>query len=216
MHKRIYSVVLFLSILFLNCFDDNPVMVTKKTFDPTSKIRKISQYSAQNKLEFYLSFTYDTEGRKKELKQFSSTDKLVGSYTLSYSDNETLSKQTLYTVTDDEKQVSGSHAFEYDDNGNEIKMSLFDGSGTLQEYYISEYYSLGRIEKESLFSASGELQKFYKYIYDDKNINTITHCYDGSGKLLTSSKNEYDAEGRIVKETILYDGNVIYYLTYEY
>ncbi len=217
MYKKILFITVFLSSFLLHCFDDNPVTVVKKTFDPNNKIRKIAQYNAQDKLEFYLSFTYDTDGRKKELRQFSGENKLLGYYALAYSaDDKTIAKQTHYTIVDDEKQVAGSHTFEYDDNGNETKMSLFDASGALQEYYTSEYDSLDRIIGESLFSPSGELKKYCEYVYDGKNVNTVTNSYDGNGTLLTSSKNEYDSEGRIVKETVQYEGKIVYYLRYEY
>ncbi len=203
-------------IMFLNCLEENPTSVVKKSFDPTNTIKKISHYNSAGELQNYLEFSYDEEGRKKELTHYTSQGTAIQSYALSYSGDNSIAKQDVIESSGGNEKVTGCHTFEYDSLGREVKMSFLDSTNACTEYYLNEYNDQGKLAKESLFSSGGILQKSYRYEYDANGVNTVTSCYLGSGELYSETKNEYDSQGRIVKESVSYNKRMMYYLTYEY
>lgn len=120
--------------------------------------------------------------------------------------------------------------FEYDEDGLELKGTLFDYNGNIKNYYTISYNENNQKIYETYYTATGEIAEKYIYDYDsngniikqtgeitktcykyenDKNGNVVKReCYDESGEMLYSEsiKYEYDENDRIKYEETYRDG----------
>lgn len=215
MRKITYILLIFVVSILIGCTHNNPVE-SDKSYNPNNKIRKISHYDARGELELYLTFEYDAEDKKTKISQYNSSDNLCAYNTFEYVKGKVISKQFADLSLNGSFDFTGSYISELDADGNEIKMSVYDPTEKLREYYINEYDNEGKIIKESLFDASDKLLKYYTYKYNNTGKNTYTYNYNAVDELFTYSKSEYDSEGNIIKESVLYEDKVLYYLTFEY
>ena len=213
MKKAVVFSLVFLFSLFISCVDNNPISTPETN---SGKIKRISQYSAEGELEFYLVFNYNTEGLKTKVLQYNSSDQLFGYNTFEYVKDMTISKQYAQLSLEGSFELSRSYISDHDQKGNEIKMLIYNASDQLIEYYVNEFNNENKIIKELMYNNLDKMEKYYLYKYNNKGENTYTFTYNNSDELFKYSKSEYDSKGNIVKETVFYEGIIIYYLVYQY
>lgn len=85
--------------------------------------------------------------------------------------------------------------YEYDEAGNELKMTSFYGDGSLAYYYNNEYDSLGHIKKRSDYNGNGKPDGWVEYICDEGG-NPLKASYYGPNEeyygLIERTYDEYD------------------------
>ena len=76
---------------------------------------------------------------------------------------------------------------EYDENGNNIKSTLCDGTGKVESYRISEYDSDNNQVKNTVYDETGNVKEYGKYEEVETESGATgqqLRIYDANGKLI--------------------------------
>lgn len=123
--------------------------------------------------------------------------------------------------------------YEYNENGNKIRKTNYDGEETVMSWEVYEYNSDGKLIKLTLYSHPGSyllkesepskeevLIEWHEFEYDAGGNNTKETYYNPDGSIDRWLKFEYDGKGLMIKETVCgNDGStdyVSFWNEYEY
>ena len=97
---------------------------------------------------------------------------------------------------------------EYDDNGNEIKLTSYNPDGSIDFYRITEKDKY--TEKHIVYNAKGRKKSRTEYKYDaNGNVTGCIH-YDVNGETTPIYECEYDTNGVLLKSTCYKNGKLDY------
>lgn len=93
--------------------------------------------------------------------------------------------------------------YEYDDNGNKIKIASYNSDGSLKDRYAMSYKyddKENQIE-QAFYKSNGSLERKYVFNYDGKRnvIDNAAYASDGSFVCRISYEYEFDKNGNWVK-----------------
>ncbi|MBQ9234491.1 MAG: hypothetical protein IJ167_10740 [Lachnospiraceae bacterium] len=125
-------------------------------------------------------------------------------YVFDYDVDGYLTKCTVLTYG----EIVQIFSFEYDSNGNKIKLKNSEDDGSLLGYNLYEYDSNGNLTKETYYdyiNANGKVTGYRLYEYDNNGNMTKDSYYGGDypgSKIELSGYNEYEYNnGKITKTT---------------
>ena len=121
-------------------------------------------------------------------------------YVFDYDVNGYMTKCTVWTYG----KITQIFSFEYDNNGNKIKLNNNEADGNLLGYNVYEYDSNGKLSKDSFYENKNDNLKvtdYSLYEYDD-NGNIIKKSRNTDNVIKESSYEEYEYNnGKITKRT---------------
>ena len=94
----------------------------------------------------------------------------------------------------------------YDESGNEIKYTKFDGNGSVDYWYEKEYDESENEIKNTIYDRDGSVRCWGEYKYDESGNEIKYTSYDGDGSISCWGEKEYDEFGDMIKE-IKYNGD---------
>lgn len=144
----------------------------------------------------------ETHILKEYIRHYSSSGTYSGGSEIEYDESGNVLKVTFYDGNDSIEERTET---EYDSNGNELIKNFYNSKGNLYQYIEWEYDSAGNCTKEECYNLV--LDKV-KYLY--------TWDYDANGNKIKWYKNdslyfeyEYDASGNRIREVeYLSDGRI--------
>ena len=159
-------------------------------------------------------------------------------YYFSYDENGRIISKSTYVKTNERAYIKRD-TYEYDERGNLLRETWYDGDGKVDYMYIYQYDELGQITGEGIVLDDGSYAPQYSYFYEGNKKMIWQNCYekvieveeyDSEGKVISwqsteeyprKTEYEYDEKGRIVKLTYMetwdvdYDFKRIYEYTYD-
>lgn len=97
-----------------------------------------------------------------------------------------------------EKEWATSSTYEYFDNGNNSKRTVYDYEG--KEKYHNEYtYENKKLKESKVFTPEGVIEHISSYSYDENGNQTLTKKTDSKGTPLGETVSTYDEKGRVIE-----------------
>jgi|GEM_PF-1987149 len=156
---------------------------------------------------------FDEKGDYTEVRYYANEGSAVRKEIYKYDDDHRMLSQQIF---DEDGKISLSNKMEYDSLGNEIYNESFAmgyNDGEVQKTR-STYNQQGNL-LNAVTTVLGKQVSLREYKYDDKG-NIVYNHSEGRGYSFTQLS-EYNAEGKVVKETQLkLDGSVQNITTYKY
>ena len=149
----------------------------------------------------------DTEKVTQEITKTETRYNEIGNKIIDeYDENDKILKSTEYVYRNNEWQASGYFTeYEYDENGNQIKITDYKSKDCIESYETFEYDDNGnRISYKSSFPGVYKVYEI-KDRYDDKGNLTETQ-YFLEGVLFRYIYREYDDNNNLIKEYCFEDG----------
>ena len=144
------------------------------------KLAELREYNEDGRMTKRIS--YDGEGNKKLYEEYVTLKVKHNGYEGTTTDTKT---REIYN----DGKLEHRTEYEFDENGNRIKISEYDGEGKLTEYTEAKY------DGERILSESR---------------------YDGNGKLIRRTEDEYDENGKKLKSSVYNNGGLEGYKSYHY
>ena len=190
-------------------------------YDEQGNLLMSVYYDADEKMTGWdTDYTYDENGNELVHIQYDAEGTAYGFVSREYDANQKVTKYTTYS-NNGEPITDTSYQYEFDANGNVVKMSCFDENG--KHVQDNEYDDHGKIAKETYYLENGSTAVYeYENEYDSNGNNTKTTIYitygaNGTRKLDSSNDLTYDEHGNMVK--LVHhdaDGNTEFYYEIEY
>lgn len=244
------------SYIYERVYDEENNLIKESVYyDGNLLYEYVFQYDAQGNLickeqiadgviEHKLEWAYDEYNNMTRYSIYNySNGECTTVYTTEYvyDDNGNLVKKFAYADDGNTADAAASGAidsfndweqYEYDANGNQIKVEYCSNNGYVESWKIMEYDQYGNMIETTRYESDGTIMWKYGYEYDangniikeidydrDGNIHNVYQCrndYDSSGNRI--SYIEYDSDGNVkFQEEWKYDEtrNVIEYVIYE-
>ncbi len=146
----------------------------------SGKLAELKEYNENGEITKQIS--YDGEGNKKLYEEYVTLK-------VKHNGHEGTTTVTKTREIYNNAKLESRTEYEYDENGNRIKTSEYDGDGKLTEYTEAKY------DGERILSESR---------------------YDGNGKLIRRTEDEYDENGKKLKSSVYNNGGLEGYKSYHY
>ena len=174
----------------------------------TSKYR----YSANGKALKIFDHAYDKKNNIHYYKYYDYKEELTSTTEERYNQDGNLIRK----VKNDGDQ-SSTILWEYDENGNEIRESLYAPDGTIQNQHTYEYDRNGNRIRHIYSGENVDKPSMLEYVYDDDGNHIKTIHYNSDGNIIETTEYEYDANGNTQRYVdYAADGNIAYITEYEY
>ena len=142
------------------------------------------------------SAAYDEQGRIRRRTSFDHTGSFQTRTAYRHNDDGSLSAVTAYDEYD--KQL-WRHDYRYD--GTELQQEIYYNSGGNVEYTeLYRYDGNGELIERARYSATGLPQWRTVYEHEPDEHRTVRTVYYGDGRIIRQGVEEYDSEGRKVRE----------------
>jgi len=208
---------------FFNSLEaENPVRFNEYKYDAKGNPVRIDYFEYPDFMYSYVQKEYDLQNRVREEAIYVwQIDKMAKGTTSMYEyENDKLVKTSFYNHNE---TFSGEHTFEYDEQGNQIKISVYQLIGGLIAYYNFEYKD-NHLFRE-LHYEGGDLIRAYEYQYD-KSGRLVKRFFladvaDTQDWVQSGVDQEYfyDEQGKLIK-MIQYDPwwgyGILEVIAYEY
>ncbi len=187
--------------------EDTAELLKEEFYNNLNELTQTVSYEYNNGSVFQ-KVTHDPKGKRNFYRVYS------------YNDRSLLESESRFDGEDNLQTVS---EYEYDDSGNRMKWSLYDGSGAmlafntylyegkkniridffnpsgmLEKYSVIEYDADSNKVKESLYLSSNKLENFTLYTYED-NMLILESSFKGTEKHIRSASYEHDQDGSMVR-----------------
>ncbi len=131
-------------------------------------------------------------------------DKAIASSEYIYDNEGRLIEENQYTGGGQKTAVI---TYEYDENGNQSKITTANGDGVVRLYEVNEYEA-GEIIRTTYHYPDGSTDGFTFYDYNRSGLLMTKASYDGDDKLVRKEEFLYNDDGAI-KTILYYRGNSI-------
>ena len=163
----------------------------------------------------YCVYEYDAEGREISQTWYIYGDVCMSRETSEYSDEGQLTKHSFYNGKDG--TCTYYSVYEYDSDGQLVKLANHHGSITQDDYDVYEYNSAGQLVKDSYYMGDGTMIRNIVYEYNDEGQTEKKSYYYSDGTLYAYDTFEYDKDGRKTRETSCgEDSSISYDMVYTY
>ena len=211
--------------------------------DSAGNIRRESEYDENRNLIYYLSYAYDSQGRRTSMSSFDAGgtqlghvdyvydqagNQIVGGKTFSMNDGRLCvveyeydaagnrTKLTNHVSDSLDSAVERAIQYTYDGEGNRIREDWYDGQGNLELYETFVYDASGREVKNERYDPDGTMECYWSYEYDGQGNKIRTELYGADGAMLTYYIYSYDDAGNCLsQEYYEADGTLIHATAYE-
>lgn len=177
--------------------------------DSSGKTRRETGFDGAGTVQYYIDYTYDTEGRRYTVSSYDSSGSLTGYAKCSY-DEYGRQIDDFYTHNSDNKTVNPLKRT-LDVNGKEIRSDWYWwNDGSLHQYTETDYNSNGDRVEWRVYAPDGTITQRNQWEYASQSVirgETVYHYSDGKIRDYTISS--YNSDGK-EKEAVRYsaDGKV--------
>lgn len=232
---------------------------TEYTYGESGKISSLRRFKSDGTLEYEstsnkwgdeeITISYDEEGAVDErtVLSYNEEGRLVSkteydgagntTYSSEFNDQGQLIQSSWYS----EGVLSSKDVTEYNENGEEAKISTFEPDGSLKSYVmmvydsngvrtqkrrfrgddtlslIYDYNNEGDTIKETSFDENGELTEWTDYVYNESGKQVEATCYLADGSLSWRQTWEYNESGNLFRDNSYDENNALSsYMEYEY
>ena len=211
--------------------------------DSAGNIRRMSRYDGNRNLLYYLTYTYDGQGREASVTSFDAGgtqlghvdhvydqagNRIVYGYAPNRNDGHLIvteyeydaagnrTKLTNHASDSLDSEVDQSIQYTYDGEGNRVREEWYDGQGNLELYETSVYDASGLEVRNERYDPDGTLECYWSYEYDGQGNKIRTELYGADGAMLTYYIYSYDDAGNCLsQEYYEADGTLRSVTTYE-
>lgn len=202
---------------------------------------KETHYNAYNELAYRHEYSYDALGNQVKDVAYDSEGNITGIEELEYDDKGNAVKITTTDYQEDGSAFSYRIVAEYDSHGNMVKVVYYEKDEGITGWTEKTYDEQGHEVKSVEYDRDGNIANSYEYEYDAQGnmIKSIQenmqdperwnqvyeYKYDSKGNMIEmighgafdiSVKNEYDADGRLIREVHTGGAEYGYRMEYEY
>ena len=180
--------------------------------DSSGNIRRMSRYDGNRNLLYYLTYTYDGQGREASVTSFDAGgtqlghvdhvydqagNRIVYGYAPNRNDGHLIvteyeydaagnrTKLTNHASDSLDSEVERSIQYTYDGEGNRVREEWYDGQGNLKWYETSVYDAAGLEVRNERYDPDGTLECDWSYEYDGQGNKIRTELYGADGAMLT-------------------------------
>lgn len=166
-------------------------------YDPSGNLIELATYDEDMRLAKKTILRYDAEGNAIEESRFYSSGAAYSRRFFKYDTNGNRIE---------ELDINGNpqHKCKYDSWGNRVEIESYDGIGRIEKRYEYEYNANGDVIRLSLYNGyNNELQgeASYSYVYDSAGNRIEKSKYYYHGPLEDKYVWKYDAMGNVIEET---------------
>lgn len=177
-------------------------------YDENGRRTEYKYYNDDGTLYERYEYDYDEAGREVSWRHYYSDGTLSREVFRTYNQAgvETKSVMKNYSLTTGE--LLDSTETEYDEAGNQIRYTAYDGEGNFSSRTERAYeYICGawHMTRQTAYDGEDSLWFWEEMTYDEKGNNTAELTYDADGSLSVRIENIYDERGNRT-EHIRYDG----------
>ena len=187
-------------------------MESGNVFDSAGNIRRMSRYDENRNLLYYLTYTYDGQGREASVTSFDAGgtrrdhvdyvydqagNRIVYGFAPNFYDGYLIvveyeydaagnrTKMTNHVSASLDSEVDQSIQYTYDGEGNKVREEWYDGQGNLKWYETSVYDAAGLEVRSERYDPDGTLECYWSYEYDGQGNKIRTELYGADGAMLT-------------------------------
>ena len=114
-------------------------------------------------------------------------------------------KQEKLTLFDEDGSVTYWVEYEFDERGNAVGNRSYKADGSLFAGYIFEYDEQNRMTRSSKYNSHEKFVEWHEFNYNDEH-HTVLDMYRGGDNDFTfETVYEYDAEGYLLAKTVVID-----------
>ena len=207
----------------ISYYDEDGVLSYQDFYDSKDRLQRNVVFGESGSVETEVVYSFDGDGFRVEEERFLAGE-LAETTVYTYNERGFLASASCsdaegiplsaeeyneygYTVSKSQYEDGVLHSLEkqeYDEDGNCVKVSVYDGTETLQSSTESEYNASGIQTKQISCRADGSIRSLYEY--DPKTGNMTRYCFyseDGTG---FDTRYQYNEAGE-VERTSEYDEN---------
>lgn len=162
-------------------------------------------------LKIIIEVKFNESGNRIEENTYSPDSILTGKIVYEYENGKKV-QEIEFKATN---EIELSRKFEYDQNGNHLKVVVSKGDNDFVDNYV--YNEKGYYIEQKSYDSKGDLYKIHEYEYDENGNGIKTIIYDGNGSLNLKLDIFYNAAGEQIKSLVYNSAEeLITTLTYEY
>lgn len=168
--------------------------------DSSGRVRRMNAFDGNGDLIWWHEYKYlDEIGLEQVITSYDVNGNQTGQVTEKYGDNgEPLVSLWYFTDTG----IVGRDEYEYDEQGNEIRIVTYEPSGEMSSYSTKEYSAEGYLLRENAYSPNGELWNYTLYEYNPQGREVKRSYYHAENDELDHYYlTEYDNNGKRRKES---------------
>ena len=188
-------------------YDDGSSGSVVYEYHSNSQISKMTEYISSAPNADYIKYRqneYDRDGNEINETYFDENGDPCEYTTYKYHSNGEVSEETSYM--DNGSGLEKIYTTEYDQDGNEIKVSWYEND-IVYQYIIIEHHANGERSKQTRYCAVEDGFVINEEIeYNNDGQETKTTWYDEEGNVKYYSTSEYHPNGELAKYTA-YDAN---------
>lgn len=137
------------------------------------------------------------KNKESERIYFNATGAITNIYTYEYDEAGNLIASSVY---DGESKLVSRYGYAYDANKNRIEECMYYGNGSLAHRYTYRYDNNGRLKEENQYGEDEQLVNRTTYSYNnDGSIKEVAH-YKADNSLASIYIYKYDANGRLLEK----------------
>lgn len=141
------------NLLYSYEYENESLVATKLSEYENGLLKKSTTTDADGNVTGYSVNSYNSNNQIEKIEIFNADDVLSEYYTYTY-DSE--GRQTKYSACSADGTVLKYTAFEYSENGT-VTEKYFDAKGTLEKYFIKEYFKDGNIKSNTEYDSQGNI-----------------------------------------------------------
>ncbi len=205
-------------------------LYNEKTYDESGRLTREISYDASGEVQEHLTYRYDDQGRRVEMRSFygDDQDSLIEGISYTYDDSDQpvsavkqyadgSEDQILYKYNDAKKLVEKRVL---NDEGEQEELEQWRYEKGLEVWYErrdfeepvfreeQEYDNQGRLSVVTLWEAETERTVFHKLFYNDEGLRNRIEKYDDQGKLVSVIEIPAFAKGEPLEMTENVGGRV--------
>lgn len=168
---------------------------TEYEYDANGNKTKETLYTRDGEMTQYLTYQYNANGDVICLENHFS-DGYESRGVYEYDGNGNLIKLISYNNNSGTMALYEYRVYTLDANGYTKKVSIYDANDVLEGYQLCECDSRGNITKYTYYNADGNYVGYSLYEYDGNDSITLFVEYDAEGKETYRNEYEYHANGQ--------------------
>ncbi len=169
-------------------------------------LKSETEFDVENNAVNTKEYTPDVNGNPSEMKDSTGSYRYINEY----NEQGDLIDVKTYKLTGEER-------FEYNGIGNVTKKTVLNELGGFVAETGYKWLKNGRISDEYTYDADGNTLSHVKYHYDDNGVQSGLTAYAADGsKTSEATLSNDDGKKEITLENKDKDGNVLYYVKYNY
>lgn len=175
---------------------DSLVDKTIISYNPSGKIASKICTDADGKVQWKITYGYDSTGNKIDESEYNAGDVLMNRTIIKYSPKQ--AEESLYNT---DGALLGKIITKYDDSGRIAEIAQYNEDGSLEVKQMHTYNDAGKLSEVAHLDAIGNQIKRIVYRFDASYTVTEKQTYNAANKLAIRDIFKYDTSGNVSKIT---------------